>query len=392
MNDNDIDTMVAPKKLQTSSDTISAKIANLMHACQQVLNHDSVDDNNMKNYIGEEAWEHLSELQYALSWKTAGRGILSAPKANLPKSRPTLTVTSWKASEIPTGFPPLPKVLDLTLETAAFTHLGMSGGRIGDLSYERLEWVGDAYLQMTCTLLISQTFPGLLPGKCSQLRERCVKNLTLSAYARHYGFEKRAQIPDDLFVNSKRSGKEHDMTKIMGDIFEAYVAAVVLSDPENGVARVTGWLKKLWSIELKKEIVEVEKTAKFDSPMWRLRGEVDKVEIRSSDPVQLGPKEQLQKLLGSKGINLTYKDAAPEKKDKNNKLPLFTVGVYLDGYGKKALQLGFGTANGKKDAGKKAAAMALGNKALMKELTDKKKVHDAQLEREREALEGLGGT
>ena len=151
---------------------------------------------------------------------------------------------------------------------------------------------------------------------------------------------------------------------------------------------MTEWLKKLWGIELKKEILEAEKSGnKFDSPMWNLRGAVDSVEIRSSGPAELGPKDELQKLLGSKGIRLIYKDAAPVKKDRDNKLPLFTVGVYLNGYGKQDLQLGYGTSNGKKEAGKFAAEMALGRKKLMSELTDKKKLYEAQMEREKEALE-----
>lgn len=307
----------------------------------------------------------------------------------------SVKVTPWKSSEIPTQLPPLPRVLDPTLEVAAFTHQGMGSGRVTDLSYERLEWVGDSYLYLTATLLISQTFPTLLPGKCSQLRERLIKNITLADYARQYGFEKFAKIPKEIIGHSKNSAKDQDFTKIMGDVFEAYVAAVILSDPENenGLRRATQWLKQLWSMTLKKEIINEEKGGmKYDSPMWRLRGKnVGKVEVTEAAPVQLGPKEELQKLLGSKGVKLTYKDAAPERKDKNNKLPLFTVGVYLDGYGFTDKQLGYGTANGKKDAGNRAAAMALASKTLMKQLMEKKKVHDARLEQERQALESVGG-
>ncbi|KAG0647953.1 Ribonuclease III [Hyphodiscus hymeniophilus] len=378
------------KRRIAADDALGSKITNLMHAVNEVLNHGASDDNDdIKEYMGEEAYGHLSELQLALDWQAAADGMLSIYRANvskLPKSIPAFTVSAWKASEIPVKFPALPQILDITLETAVFTHQGITAGRAGDLSYERLEWVGDSYLELTCTLLIAQTFPAFSPGKTSQLRERCVKNLTLAAYARYYGFDQRARIPQE-YLDSKHPTKDQDMTKIMGDIFEAYVAAVVLSDPENGVARVTEWLKQLWALELKKDIVEGERNPKFDSPMWNLRGAVDNVEIRSSTTVELGPKDQLQKLLGSKGIRLAYREAAPTKKDRSNKLPLFTIGVYLDGYGKKELQLGYGKGNGKKDAGQRAAQMALDNKKLMKELTDKKKLHDAQIEREREALE-----
>ena len=353
---------------------------------------DVLDDGSeeIKYLVGKDVFQLCHNVRHHFFAGSQSTFIAAVPqyqpvdKLNIPRSLSALSITSWKSSEVPNQNPPLPKVLDPTLEIAAFTHQGMGAGRIGDLSYERLEWVGDAYLYLTSTLLISQTFPTLLPGKCSQLRERLVKNVTLSDYARQYGFEKRAQLPSEISGN---------LTKIMGDIFEAYVAAVVLSDPKDGVARVTDWLKKLWSMTLKKEIINEEKSGvKFDSPMWRLRGDVEKVEIISPARLPLGAKEELQKLLGCRGIRIVYKDAAPEKKDKTNKLPLFTVGVYLDGYGYKDKQLGYGTANGKKDAGYKAAAMALANKGLMKELTDKKRLLDAQLEREREVLERLEGT
>lgn len=377
---------------------------NLMIAVTDVLDKDDLDE--VSKLVDRDTLNRCDELRTLLVAQFHRDSSLferapeiqppSSDASNIPSSLSTLSVTPWKSSDIPDQLPPLPEILDATLDVAAFTHQGMAG-RVNDLSYERLEWVGDSYLYLTATLLISQTFPSLLPGKCSQLRERLIKNITLADYARQYSFQKFAKIPSEMLGNSKHATKDKDMTKIMGDIFEAYIAAVILSDPHNGVARATDWLKKLWSMTLKKEIINQEKSGmKYDSPMWRLRGNAGWVRIAEKtadpEPVQLGPKEQLQKLLGSKGIRLMYRDAAPEKKDKTNKLPLFTVGVYLDGYGEKDKQLGYGTANGKKDAGIKAASMALANKNLMKQLTDKKKVRDAQMEQERLALEKVGGT
>ena len=223
----DEDDRVYKKQRVAVPSSVAGKIANLTQAVQEVLNHgDGADNNDMLDYMGKKAWEDLSELGYALNWKAGQNGMLQTYRANIPKFISALAVTPWKASEIPNSFPSLPQILDPTLETAAFTHQGMTAGRLGDLSYERLEWVGDTYLELTCTLLIAQTFPALLPGKCSQLRERCVKNVTLASYARHYGLDKRAQIPVEI-LNSHHPSKESDMTKIMGDIFEAYVAAVV---------------------------------------------------------------------------------------------------------------------------------------------------------------------
>ena len=145
---------------------------------------------------------------------------------------------------------------------------------------------------------------------------------------------------------------------------------------------------------LAKEILQEERNGLFlDSPLWRLRGKAEPVQpiIDTTRVLPLSPKEQLQKLLGSKGVHITYRDAAPEKKDPKNKLALFTVGVYLTGWGEKDKMLGSGKANGKKDAGTKAAEMALANKKMMKMYMEKKRVFDEQMEIEKVAMAEHGG-
>jgi ribonuclease-3 len=281
--------------------------------------------------------------------------------------------------------PSLPEIFDATLKAGVFIHHGVTSGNATDLSYERLEWVGDAYLYITATLLISKTFPGLLPGKCSQMRERIVKNVQLAEYAKQYGFDERAKLPDASMGNRQTIEK----TKMLGDIFEAYVAAIILSDPANGVARCTEWLKAVWSMTLEKDIRGIEQEPKVDSPLWRLRGKdpVQKSEPRK--PQDYPAKDRLRILICSPGIELNYRDCAPERKDPATKLPVFTIGVFLTGWGETDKQLGFGSAHGKKDAGQKAAEMALANTKLMNVYAEKKKLFDAQKELERKALEGL---
>ncbi|KAE8449765.1 hypothetical protein EG329_007540 [Mollisiaceae sp. DMI_Dod_QoI] len=379
------------------------KIANLIRALDEALDEDGMDET--LELIGDNTLSRCLDLRTALKKKILDidATAISSPPAsqpqrmsmshdyqNIPKTMSPFSLTPWKSSTISTGLPPLPKVLDPTLEASAFIHIGCSAGRPMDLSYERLEWVGDAYLYLTSTLLISQTFPSLTPGKFSQLREKLVKNVTLSGYSLQYGFDKRARLPQHMMADAKNSPSEHERMKIMGDIFEAYVAAVVLSDPENGVMRASEWLKDLWGMTIAKDIIHEERSGlKIDSPLWRLRGLTEPVQPVSSaaEKMPLNPKEQLLKMIGSKGIKITYRDAAPERKDKDNKLPLFTVGVYLDGWGEKDRMLGSGRANGKKEAGFKAAEMAMANKKLMKVYADKKKIFDAQMQMEKEALE-----
>lgn len=357
---------------------------------------DSAGEQSHQELISEKSLRLAHTLRKSLEGersveKTESRDVATDVSSTLdetplPCSIASLKVRPWKVSEIPQTYPPLPPVLDRTLEVAAFTHVGYGGGHISDLSYERLEWVGDAYIYLASTLLIAQSFPSLLPGKCSQLRERLVKNVTLSGYARAYGFDQRAVLPKGLTMGNANT-KDKDLTKIFGDIFEAYVAAIILSDPQEGVGKATGWLRALWSMTIARDLRDVASRPSIDNPMWRLRGDVEKVEIITPAEARFtGPKEELRHLIGAKCAKITYKDSGPEKKDKETGMPIFSVGCYLDGWGEQNKQLGHGSALGKKDAGNKAAEMALKNKKLLKSYVEKKKLFDAQMKAEEEAL------
>jgi ribonuclease-3 len=147
-------------------------------------------------------------------------------------------------------------------------------------------------------------------------------------------------------------------------------------------------------MDIAAEIINQEKSpeAKLRSPIWNLRMDPAMIDQPHPTHTHLNPKDQLSKALGSKGVKIEYREAAPETKDKENKLPLFTVGVYLTGWDEKDKQIGVGRANGKKEAGMKAAEMALNNKKLMKVYMDKKKAREALAEKEEEALAKLGSS
>ena len=391
--------------------TVSAAVNNLLDACSKFESLQTEEDylamGELCNRIGSETFKECSALCNKLSnaikdcgyttpktpHSTGNPATLSTSKPvelakEAGKNLPTLTsgfhLSRWKSNEIPQVLPSLPEVLDATLLKAAFIHQG--AGNTSDLNYERLEWVGDSYMELAATLLISQTFPAYLPGKASQLRERLVKNTQLAEYARKYGFEKRATLPPELAgtKNSKHHSKESSLTKVFGDLFEAYIGAIVLSDPINGLPRAVQWLKDLWGMTIKKEIVQNEKEGNnYDSPLWRLRGD----EIDLAGPQQLNSKDLLRQTLKAPGVVIEYLDAAPERKGKD-KLQIFTVGVYLTGLGESKKLLAIGTGKGKKDAGFKAASEALQNKSMMKMYAEKKKVLEELVAREEAAKGG----
>ncbi|KAI1780567.1 ribonuclease III [Hypoxylon cercidicola] len=283
-------------------------------------------------------------------------------------------LTRWTPQDIPgSSLPPLPPVLDPVLEQAALTHSGMTT-KPTEMSYERLEWIGDAYLYLMSTSFIYQTFPNLGAGRCSQFRERLIKNETLSNYTVQYGINKRTKFPPEFDLHGRIGGSQASQNakkKVLGDVFEAYVAAIILGDPE-GLSRALPWLKSLWSAMLAHEIRGEYKSQASLIHDRSGRGEGND-EAQNAARQDLNPKVLLSQTVGTKGVKITYSDIGEPKKDKHSgKLPWYTVGVYFDGLGERNLKLGVGGALSKKEAGAIAARQALENKGLISRLQKKK--------------------
>ncbi|KAJ4316418.1 hypothetical protein N0V84_007855 [Fusarium piperis] len=280
-------------------------------------------------------------------------------------------ITPWTSSDISRNLPPLPPIAKPELEAAVFRHPGIGHGP----NYEILEWFGDAALETISTDLVIQTFENHLPaGRLSQIREQLVRNVTLAEYYRQYGFQKRTQLPIDMGTMEqlmRTKPRDRDVIKIQGDIFEAYVGAIIRADPVQGRTNAAAWLKALWGRTIEDQIKKVERTSQASV----LKAQDNQSTEGEAGPPkkELTPKERLAQVLVVKGIKIRYEDMPCNKKDKNLGLPLFAIGVYLDGWGETNKLLGIGTALQKKEAGAKAASAALENRKLMKLFGDKKK-------------------
>lgn len=319
--------------------------------------------------------ESLLKSSRALASQSRGdhaKPIISSDDAIAVSSH--VSYTKWTSADTKAVLPPLPEIKDPSIEKAAFTHSSVIGNKLsGVQSYDRLEWLGDAYLELFATCFIYQTFPALSHGASSQLREVLIRNDSLAQWTQAYGLEKRARLPPE-FAGLNHSGQammQKKRTKIYGDLFEAYVGAIIASDPVHGTDRAAVWLKSLWAPRLKREIHAEEKrqrclvasTASLESDP--IQGPTDNYAVAAPKPNR-SPKEALAAMIVVKGVKLSYVDLpAPKKKDKNNNLPLFAVAVVLDGWGESGLQLGMGVAKNKSEAGHAAAQRAMDNKKLI---------------------------
>ncbi|KAF5251128.1 hypothetical protein FANTH_3742 [Fusarium anthophilum] len=308
---------------------------------------------------------------------------LDSEKAPLTGTIATVApgVSRWTVADIHPCLPPLPPISP-ELEEQVFRHPGL-----GRPNYERLEWYGDAALEMISTELVFETFDYLPAGRSSQLREQLVRNITLSDYYRQYGMQHKTKIPTHMGSMAdliSRGGRDKETIKIQGDVFEAYVGAVVKSDPQHGAANAVAWLKALWAGTIKEQIRQAEQHRKNDLKGQRFLARssaarppteqtVTTHAIPAAEPKEPSSnKTLLSQAIVVRGIKLRYDEMPCNKKDKNLNLPLFTVGVYLDGWGEAGKLLGFGTALSKKEAGEKAAKSILDNRKQLKVYEAKK--------------------
>ena len=313
-----------------------------------------------------------------------------------PPTSTSAAVPAYIPFTLSPGLPALPAVKAGNLSRAPFTHKSTTHydrtSSSSDISYERLEFLGDAYIELISSRLIFERFPNLPAGQQSQLRELLVKNETLAEYSRAYGFDKRveelnpgslSEMVDEVQAKGKVKGNK-GFNKVVGDVFEAYVAAVILSDVEDGFSVAEKWLTSLWAPKL----LEATKVNKITHSS----NDVDPSKVYNP-----AAKAELQKrIMGSKTTRLfyePYKDTVELKGDQLGQNRHY-IAVYLSGYGYERHLLGKGEGRNKVEAGNWAAveAMSGSGKEIVEECERKLEAEreEKRAKREREEAEKAG--
>lgn len=307
-----------------------------------------------------------------------------------PTGKPA-DVHSYVPFKTPKGLPPLPEIPEdrPDLRRAPFLHKSATGHghdrntAVGDLTYERLEFLGDAYLELFASRLIFHHFPNLPAGQQSQIRELLVKNETLSKFSREYGFENQVSVADrDNMLREAKDRGNKGLNKILGDVFEAYIAAIVLSDPEHGFARAEKWLTALWTPYLLRAAEDFHHTA----PALQIDGTADPLKTYSPTA-----KADLQQRIMGPDVKLLYEASKPSVELKGDKLGQnrHWIAVYITGYGCEKKFLGEGEGANKAEAGNWAAIRAMHgeSKELVDEWAEKLRVSREKRKKEREEKE-----
>lgn len=112
---------------------------------------------------------------------------------------------------------------DKHLYEEAFTHSSYIHEHENCKDYERMEYVGDAVLDLVVADLIYREYPNLDQGLMSKLRSHIVCGKSLSAYARNYDFGQYIRLGHGELLSGGR-----DSNKILEDVFEAFIGACYL--------------------------------------------------------------------------------------------------------------------------------------------------------------------
>lgn len=121
---------------------------------------------------------------------------------------------------------------DLTLLETAFTHTSYANEhRLLKISHnERLEFLGDAVLQLIISKYLYQKYPDRPEGEMSKLRSTFVREESLAGFSRACGFPAYLRLGRG---EEKSGGRNRDT--ILGDAFEAFLGALLLDKGEETV-------------------------------------------------------------------------------------------------------------------------------------------------------------
>ena len=121
---------------------------------------------------------------------------------------------------------------DLNLLETAFTHTSYANEhRLLKISHnERLEFLGDAVLQLVISKYLYKKYPSYPEGEMSKLRSTFVREESLAGFARLCDFQDYLRLGKG---EEKSGGRDRDT--ILGDAFEAFLGALLLDKGERAV-------------------------------------------------------------------------------------------------------------------------------------------------------------
>lgn len=126
---------------------------------------------------------------------------------------------------------------DESLPRQALTHSSYHAENPGQPDYERIEFLGDAVLEVLCSEYLYRKYPAMTEGELTKRRAEIVCEPSLAFVARENGFDKLIR----LGAGGEKTG-ERSRASILCDVTEAILGAVYL---DGGLEAVRPIAQKL---------------------------------------------------------------------------------------------------------------------------------------------------
>jgi dsRNA-specific ribonuclease len=164
---------------------------------------------------------------------------------------------------LPNPLPALPDIPSDEITRQVFAHatsLTFSGSATEQpQSNERLEFLGDSYLNFCVSNIIFREFPSLTPGELTALRAGLVSNSNLNNWARAYKLNNQLVLGYSMAHLNVPEKAE----RLVADVFEAYIGGVIVSNPD-GRKLVEEWFELLLRPTLEEQRAIIEGSVKID--------------------------------------------------------------------------------------------------------------------------------
>ncbi len=210
------------------------------------------------------------------------------------------------------------KYLEGAMTHASYTNEQRAKG-INVISNERLEFLGDAILQMVVSEYLYNNFKRYREGALTRMRQQLVCEATLAKIARGLELGKYLNLGHGEELTDCRS-----RPKILADAMEALIAAVYLDSRNRGSEEYRSVITCIFEQEI------------------NIKAATEKTDYKTL-------LQQLTEQDGASTLEYRVIDVTGPEHDK-----LFTVSAYINNN-----EVGMGTASTKKNAEMKAAKMAL---------------------------------
>ena len=128
----------------------------------------------------------------------------------------------------------------------AVTHRSHTEGLEGEEHYERLEFLGDAVLQLAVSELLVEAFPDAAPGALTKRRQRLVDNATLAEISREIGLPSLARFGKG---ERRAKGTARESEKVQADLLEAVLGAI---HEEEGWAVARAVVRYRWAARVRR--------------------------------------------------------------------------------------------------------------------------------------------